>query len=107
MNERSGTGLVAPMTAEAFAARMDEVTRMYHPEVVRAQLNLLDSHDTARYLSAVGGDASAHRLALIFLMTYVGAPCLYYGDEIGLPGVLTRTAGGRSPGTRVPGTTSR
>ncbi|ACO45424.2 alpha-amylase family glycosyl hydrolase [Deinococcus deserti] len=86
MNERSGTGLVAAMTAEAFGARMTEVTRMYHPEVVQAQLNLLDSHDTARYLSAVGGDASAHRLALTFLMTYVGAPCLYYGDEIGLPG---------------------
>ncbi|MFC4427977.1 glycoside hydrolase family 13 protein [Deinococcus navajonensis] len=86
MNERSGTGRVEPMNAVAFAARMEEVTRLYHPEVVRAQLNLLDSHDTARYLSAVGGDAGAHRLALTFLMTYVGAPCLYYGDEIGLPG---------------------
>lgn len=86
MNERSGTGRVDPMSAEAFAGRMEQVARLYHPEVVRAQLNLLDSHDTARYLSAVGGDAGAHRLALTFLMTYVGAPCLYYGDEIGLPG---------------------
>lgn len=55
MNERSGMGRVDPMSAEAFAARMTEVTQMYHPEIVRAQLNLLDSHDTARYLSAVGG----------------------------------------------------
>lgn len=86
MNERSGTGRVDPIDAAAFAVRMDEVTRMYHPEVVRVQLNLLDSHDTARFLTAVGGDTSAHRLALAFQFSYVGAPCLYYGDEIGLPG---------------------
>jgi len=34
----------------------------------------------------VRGDASAFRLATIFQMTYPGAPCIYYGDEIGLPG---------------------
>ena len=88
MNERSGTGRVDPVDAAAFAARMTEVTRMYHPDIVRAQLNLLDSHDTARFLNAVGGDAGAYRLAHIFQMTYVGAPCIYYGDEIGLPGGL-------------------
>lgn len=86
MNERSGTGRVEPLDAAAFAVRVEEVTRMYHPAVVRAQLNLLDSHDTARFLTAVGGDASAQRLALVFQFSYVGAPCLYYGDEIGLPG---------------------
>jgi len=86
MNERSGTGRVDPMDAPAFARRMEEVTRMYHPEIVRAQLNLLDSHDTARFLTAVSGDATALRLASVFQMTYVGAPCIYYGDEISLPG---------------------
>jgi cyclomaltodextrinase len=86
MNERSGTGHVPAMGAPEFGRRMTEVTQMYHPDVVAAQLNLLDSHDTARYLTAVGGDASAYRLATIFQMTYVGAPCIYYGDEIGLPG---------------------
>lgn len=86
MNEKSGTGHVAAMNAEAFGARMTEVTQMYHPDIVRVQLNLLDSHDTARYLTAVGGDHTAHRLALTFQFSYVGAPCLYYGDEIGLPG---------------------
>lgn len=86
MNEKSGTGRVEPMDAAAFAERMTAVTKMYHPQIVRAQLNLLDSHDTARYLSAVGEDHSAFRLATIFQMTYEGAPCIYYGDEIGLPG---------------------
>ncbi len=86
MNEVSGTGHVAPMDAAAFARRMSEVTRMYHPEVVQAQLNLLGSHDTARFLSAVNEDLSALTLATTFQMTYVGAPCIYYGDEIALPG---------------------
>ncbi|GGM05583.1 glycoside hydrolase family 13 protein [Deinococcus aerophilus] len=86
MNERSGTGRVDPVDAPAFAARMSEVAHLYHPEIVQAQLNLLDSHDTARFLTAVGGDVTAYRLATVFQMTYPGAPCIYYGDEIGLPG---------------------
>ncbi|MFC4454870.1 glycoside hydrolase family 13 protein [Deinococcus sonorensis] len=86
MNEVSGTGIVHPMTAEQFAERMATVSQMYSLEIVQAQLNLLDSHDTARYLTAVGGDHTAHLLALTFQLTYLGAPCLYYGDEIGLPG---------------------
>ncbi|MBB5235080.1 glycoside hydrolase family 13 protein [Deinococcus budaensis] len=86
LNEVSGMGRVEALDAAAFARRIGEVTRMYHPEIVRAQLNLLGSHDTARFLTAAGGDASAFRLASVFQMTYVGAPCIYYGDEIGLPG---------------------
>ncbi|WP_185974649.1 glycoside hydrolase family 13 protein [Deinococcus detaillensis] len=86
MNEASGTGYVSPMDAAAFAGRMSEVTRMYDSEVVQAQLNLLDSHDTARFLSVVSGDVSALTLATTFQMTYVGAPSVYYGDEIGLAG---------------------
>ena len=53
-------------------------------EVVTAQLNLMDSHDTARTLWTVGGDNSALRLSTLFQMTMPGAPCIYYGDEIGL-----------------------
>jgi len=34
----------------------------------------------------MGEDESALRLALLFQMTYPGAPCVYYGDEIGLKG---------------------
>ncbi len=86
MNEASGTGRVDPMTVEQFAARMTDVARTHHPQIAQAQLNLLDSHDTARFITAVGGDASAYRLATVFQMTYVGAPCIYYGDEVGLVG---------------------
>ncbi|CAE6913572.1 Belongs to the glycosyl hydrolase 13 family [Vibrio sp. B1FIG11] len=51
-----------------------------------SQLNQLDSHDTARFLTLLNGDKEKMRLALGLLMTYVGTPCLYYGSEVGLEG---------------------
>ena len=58
----------------------------YPPEVTRRQLNLLDSHDTPRFISMAGEDPAALRLATLVQMTLPGAPCIYYGDEVGLPG---------------------
>jgi len=52
--------------------------------IARQQFNLLDSHDTARILHAVRGDSARNRIAVAFLLTYVGVPCIYYGDEIGM-----------------------
>lgn len=51
-----------------------------------AQFNALDTHDTRRFLTMVGGDKGKLTLALLLLMTYPGVPCLYYGTEIGLGG---------------------
>jgi glycosidase len=50
------------------------------------QLNLLGSHDTARFRTEAGGDIARLRLAILFQMTFPGAPCIYYGDEIGMEG---------------------
>ncbi len=51
-----------------------------------AQLNLLDSHDTARFFTLLGGDTAAMKLAVTLLFAWPGVPCVYYGDEIGLEG---------------------
>jgi alpha-glucosidase len=51
-----------------------------------AQLNLLDSHDTPRLFTLLGGNTQAMKLAVTLLMSYPGVPCIYYGDEIGLEG---------------------
>ena len=53
-----------------------------------AQLNVLASHDTPRILSLLGGDRAALELAVLLQATLPGAPCVYYGDEIGLEGGL-------------------
>lgn len=52
--------------------------------IALGQYNLLDSHDTPRIRTILGGDDALHRLAVTLLLTFPGVPGLYYGDEIGL-----------------------
>ncbi len=54
--------------------------------IARQQFNLLGSHDTTRIRTVVGGDAARTRLAAALLLTYLGVPSIYYGDEIGMAG---------------------
>ena len=79
-------GRVYPMDAYTFANEVDRVFHLYRPEFTYSQLNLLDSHDMPRFLSCVGGKKIALKQALLFLLTYPGAPCIYYGDEVGVDG---------------------
>ena len=51
-----------------------------------SQFNLLDSHDTPRMLTRLGGDLDLMNIAVTLLFTYIGVPCVYYGDEVGLEG---------------------
>jgi alpha-glucosidase len=54
-----------------------------------AQLNLLGSHDTPRFLTELQEQEDPDalmRLAMTLLFTRPGVPCIYYGDEIGLQG---------------------
>lgn len=53
---------------------------------IYSMLNLLSSHDTPRILTLANNDISKVVLAITFLMTYMGAPMIYYGDEIGMEG---------------------
>ncbi len=77
---------VRPIDGPEFGRQLEGVMTTYEPAVSQLQLNLLDSHDTPRFLSLAGGDRSALRLATLIQMTLPGAPCIYYGDEIGLEG---------------------
>ncbi len=73
-------------TGSEFADRVVGVAGRYAPEVTRSQLNFLDSHDTPRFLTCSGGDRDSLKMAWLFLCTVSGAPCIYYGDEVGLEG---------------------
>lgn len=73
-----------PLDAEGFAEEVERVFALYDWDVTCAQLNLLDSHDMARAKWIMGDEAAALRQAVLFLMTMPGAPCIYYGDEVGL-----------------------
>ena len=52
----------------------------------RMMLNLLDCHDTHRFLTLLRGSVPRLKLALCLLFFFVGMPCVYYGDEIGMQG---------------------
>jgi cyclomaltodextrinase / maltogenic alpha-amylase / neopullulanase len=75
-----------PLDAPAFARALEWLLGLYHENVNLVQMNLLDSHDMARFVTLARGDKTALRLATLFQMTYPGAPSIYYGDEVGMEG---------------------
>lgn len=48
--------------------------------------NLLDSHDSTRFLRCCNDDIESFKLAVLLQMTCSGTPMIYYGDEIGMTG---------------------
>ncbi len=77
-----------PLFAAEYATKMQELLQLYPWEIQLTQLNLLASHDTARLISIAGEDKASVELATLLLLTFPGAPSIYYGDEVGLPGRL-------------------
>lgn len=73
-------------TAAEFDAALSTGRLTYPAQAVEVQMNLIDSHDTVRFLTQVGGNTSRLQLASLFQMTYIGAPSIYYGDEIAMEG---------------------
>lgn len=94
------------MEVSDFDHHMGNLRLQYPQQVNLSLLNLMGSHDTARVLT-VFKEETPHifgpvdleetkkriRPAVIFQMTYPGAPMIYYGDEMGM-------AGGPDPGCR-------
>jgi len=70
----------------AMGDQLERLMRLYDPAVTDVQLNLLDSHDSPRFRTLAGRDEAAWRLATLLLATLPGAPCVYYGDEVGVEG---------------------
>jgi len=95
-------------TAQDMNARLESYRENYPPEAYYCIMNLISSHDVPRAITVVSGspdpgdrekqrslflDEAAWkkglalmRIALIIQMGYIGSPCIYYGDEIGMQG---------------------
>ncbi|MEY4385242.1 MAG: hypothetical protein RLY20_525 [Verrucomicrobiota bacterium] len=67
----------------------------YDPNVINQLVTFLDNHDTTRFLNSANanGDTNKLRVALSFLYTSRGIPCLYQGTEQAFDG-------GADPGNR-------
>jgi alpha-glucosidase len=84
-----------PLPTEALAESMQLYLAAVPYTIALQQFNQISSHDITRILHVAGGDEALTRLAFTLLLTFVGTPCLYYGDEIGL-------GGGTDPDNRRP-----
>ena len=74
------------ITASVFANTITEVMHMYPDHVNEVAFNLLDSHDTPRILTLADEHPERVKLLYLFQLTFIGTPCIYYGDEIGMSG---------------------
>jgi len=92
--------------ADKLYANLELLREAYPQQALYALMNLLSTHDQPRALHHFGHHDDANtktlaeakqrlRLALLFQMSYPGAPTIYYGDEVGL-------GGGDDPDNRRP-----
>lgn len=84
--------------ARRMGAELMHMIENYPQEYFYAMLNLVSSHDIERILTVLGedGDTATQsaeciaekrmRLMELWQMTMPGAPCIYYGDEVGVTG---------------------
>ncbi len=99
------------ISAEEFCNNIMTVAENYPKEVLYSLMNIAGTHDTARIKTVLGGqnipdtltdeekwcfslDGCAETVAIrrqmlmaFMQMTFVGVPCVYYGDEIGMEGL--------------------
>jgi cyclomaltodextrinase / maltogenic alpha-amylase / neopullulanase len=76
------------ITPKQFIENMTNVMYMYPHNVNEVAFNLVGSHDTPRILTECGGDKDKVKQIFTILLSFYGTPCLYYGDEIGMEGVM-------------------
>jgi len=79
-----------PIALAEFAKRLREA---FPAGRFGVPMNLLGSHDTIRLSSLPCSNLQRVKLALALLFFLPGAPCIYYGDEIGM-------LGGKDPDNR-------
>ncbi|WP_391209418.1 glycoside hydrolase family 13 protein [Psychrobacillus sp. L4] len=81
------------ISSRQFVENMSKVYFSYPKNVFDVTFNLVGSHDTPRILTECGGNVKMTKQVFTILLTFMGSPCIYYGDEIGL-------TGGQDPGCR-------
>ena len=74
------------LTATEFAGKMGYMKGTIHSETYDILWNLIDCHDTPRFMHLVKGNKKKQLLAAGIQMLSHGCPMLYYGDEVGMTG---------------------
>ena len=74
------------ITVSQFVERLGFLKGNLHNKVYPLLFNLIDSHDTPRFLHHCGNDAAKQKLGAAFQLLTPGMPMIYYGDEFGMQG---------------------
>jgi glycosidase len=102
LSDSNGAG-GAPLAPSKLAHALTALWEDYPKDASRASFDLIDSHDTVRALSTLTapGDGLTEprqrlKLAALLQYTWVGAPMVFYGDEVAI------NAPGTDPQNRAP-----
>lgn len=74
------------ITASRFVESLGFMRGRLYREINPVLLNLIDSHDTARFLHVAGEDKDKLKLAVALQLLLPGMPMIYYGDEYAMTG---------------------
>jgi cyclomaltodextrinase / maltogenic alpha-amylase / neopullulanase len=74
------------ISASEFDRQIQQGLVVYPVQAAQTMMNILGTHDTYRIREITKGKIDPLKLAIIFQMTFVGIPHIYYGDEIGMMG---------------------
>lgn len=74
------------LTAVEFDERINKMLMLYPYEICLRMYNLIDSHDTERFLYQSDNNVTCLRLAVFLQMTLPGCPAIFYGDELEVSG---------------------
>ena len=74
------------ITATRFAESLGFTRGRLYRQINPVLLNLIDSHDTARFMHIAGNNTDKLKLAAALQLLLPGMPMIYYGDEYGMKG---------------------
>ena len=95
--ERNETLRAVPyeMTAGDVVRRTDEFYNCIPGAVAECSMNLFDSHDVARAHNYKSISFKKWKAMALAQLLWVGIPCVYYGDELGIDGYTANDRGYR------------
>lgn len=74
------------ISASEFMGKLNFIKGNLHNGLDAYLWNLIDSHDTERFLNSVKDDTKKQRMAAALQLLLPGMPMIYYGDEVALRG---------------------
>lgn len=74
------------LSTKEFVYKLNSILVRYKENTNKMLLNLLDSHDISRFYEYLKPNKYLYLLSELFLISYIGLPMIYYGDEIFMEG---------------------